>query len=96
VSQSLSTDRDPYSLTVEISDLRVGGTDASVHLDVELWRTASPTVPGRAAINPRILSTGVTVPMGQTVVLGTTAAGDSDGSRALILTVRPQLASTKK
>ena len=40
--------------------------------------------------------TGVTVPMGQTVVLGTTAAADSVGQRALILTVRPQLAPTKK
>ena len=95
VSQSLSTDREPYSLTVEVSDLRVGGSDASVHLDVELWRTIGPLVPGRTAINPRILSTGVTVPMGQTVVLGTTAAGDS-ASRALILTVRPQLVTTKK
>jgi hypothetical protein len=96
VSQSLSTDREPYSLTVEVSDLRVGGSDASVHLDVELWRTIGPLVPGRNAINPRILSTGVTVPMGQTVVLGTTAASDSVGQRALILTVRPQLVPTKK
>lgn len=53
---------------------------------------ARPNLPGHNAT--QLLSTGVTVPIGQTVVLGTSA---TDGSqRALILTVRPQLPAVKR
>jgi hypothetical protein len=97
VSQSIPTERGSYTLMLDVSSLRVAGGDASVHLNVSLWRPAVPSAPGHAgAPASRILMTGVTVPMGQTVVLGTTAAADSVGQRALILTVRPQLAPTKK
>jgi hypothetical protein len=97
VSQSLPTDRETFTLTVDVNDLRIDASNASVHLDVELWRgmTAVPAS-ARQGMSPKILSTGVTVPMGQTVVLGTTAASDSVGQRALILTVRPQLAPAKR
>jgi hypothetical protein len=40
-----------------------------------------------------LFETGVTVPMGNTVVLGTAASHGTE--KALILTVRPQIASTK-
>jgi hypothetical protein len=92
VTQSLAADGEPYSLQVFVSDLRIDGNDASVHLDVELWRTQ---VAGSAPISsPKVLSTGVTVPLGQTVVLGTSAS--DGGKRALILTVRPALAPSPK
>ena len=91
VTQSLSADGDNFTLAVTVSDLRVEGNDASVHLSVSLTRNA---VPSKGQAQASVLSTGVTVPVGQTVVLGT--SGIDSGQRALILTVRPQLASTKK
>jgi hypothetical protein len=45
---------------------------------------------GRIVTSPNVLSTGVTVPVGQTVVLGTSTT--DAGQKALILTVKPQLA----
>jgi hypothetical protein len=96
ISQSLAGEDGNYSLTVDVNDLRVDGANASVHLNVMLWQR--PSIP--------ILSTGVTVPIGQTIVLGTTsiqAKRDSTSTRApagegkaLILTVRPQLVNTKR
>lgn len=92
ITQSLAADGEPYSLQVFVSDLRIEGNDASVHLDVELWRTQ--VAGGAPVMSPKVLSTGVTVPLGQTVVLGTSAS--DGGKRALILTVRPALASSPK
>ncbi len=95
VTQTIAADNETLSLTVEVRDVRVEGNDASVNLYVSLERPAIPaqstgtaSVGGRAAVN--LLTTGVTVPMGQTVLLGTSAS--DNGQRALILTVRPQLA----
>jgi hypothetical protein len=95
VTQTIAADNETLSLTVEVRDVRVEGNEASVNLYVSLERPAIPaqstvtaSVGGRAAVN--LLSTGVTVPMGQTVLLGTSAS--DNGQRALILTVRPQLA----
>jgi hypothetical protein len=83
---------EPFELMVDVGELRSDGSNASVHLDVELVRT--PGMVARNGLNRRLLSTGVTVPIGQTVVLGTSAT--DNGKRALILTVRPQLAPTRK
>ena len=91
VSQVLSAEGDNFTLSVNVSDLRVEGNDASVHLTVSLTKNA---VPSKGLVAASVLSTGVTVPIGQTVVLGT--SGTDNGQRALILTVRPQLASTRK
>lgn len=95
VSQVLSADGDNFTLAMNVSDLRVEGNDASVHLTVSLSRNA---VPSRGLPMTPVLSTGVTVPIGQTVVLGTSGIdnGQPMPQRALILTVRPQLASAKK
>ena len=76
---------------VHVTDMRVDGNDASVHLSVHLMRNG---VPSKAQPASQVLSTGVTVPVGQTVVLGTSAT--DVGQRALILTVRPQLVPVKK
>jgi len=97
VSQTLSVDGEPFILTASISDISPGSTasDASIHIGVSLMRDVVPArgaVPGHAM--SQVLTTGVTVPFGQTVVLGTASVDGS--SRALILTVRPQLAAVKK
>lgn len=91
VTQTISGDSEMLSLSVSVSDVRVEGNDASVNLRVSLERPATMATPA-ANGHPRVdlLSTGVTVPMGQTVLLGTSAS--ENGQRALILTVRPQLA----
>jgi hypothetical protein len=96
VTQTISGDNEMLSLTVEAREVRVEGNDASVNLYVSLLRPAVPaqsngtqSISGRAAVN--LLTTGVTVPMGQTVLLGTSAIDNGKGS-GLILTVRPQLA----
>lgn len=91
VSQALSAEGETFTLQVHVSDVRVEGSNASVHLGVSLMKT-SPLPKGTLA--PMVLSTGVTVPVGQTVVLGTSAT--DTGQRALILTVRPQLTTVKK
>jgi hypothetical protein len=91
VTQTLSADGETFSLQVYVTDLRVDGTEASVHLNVNLMRNG---VPSRGQAPSQVLSTGVTVPVGQTVVLGTSAT--DIGQRALILTVRPQLVPVKK
>ena len=91
VTQSLSADGDVLKLQVQVSDVRVEGNDASVHLSVSLIRDA---VPAKGLAAAAVLSTGVTVPVGQTVVLGTSAT--DGGQRALILTVRPQITTVKK
>ncbi len=90
-TQTIAADNETLSLSVEVRDVRVEGNIASVNLHVLLERPAVPattTAYGRPGVD--LLSTGVTVPMGQTVLLGTSAG--ENGQRALILTVRPQLA----
>ncbi|HEV8446743.1 MAG TPA: hypothetical protein VGQ44_07980 [Gemmatimonadaceae bacterium] len=96
VTQTIAGDNEMLSLTVEAREVRVEGNDASVNLYVSLVRPAVPaqsngtvSVGGRAAVT--LLTTGVTVPIGQTVLLGTSAI-DNGKSSGLILTVRPQLA----
>jgi hypothetical protein len=91
VTQSLSADGETFTLQVHVTDVRVEGNDASVHLGVSLLRNA---VPAKGQPPAPVLSTGVTVPVGQTVVLGTSAI--DVGQRALILTVRPQIAPIKR
>ena len=93
VTQSLSADGDPMTLNVRISELRTEGGEASVQLYVQLYRSSIPATPqngGNGRPLSEVFSTGVRVPIGQTVVLGTSAV--EGGQRAMILTVRPQLA----
>ena len=92
VTQTLSADGDPLSLSVMIRELRTEGSDASVQLYVQLHRQSIPASAQNNGVGrpmSELFSTGVRVPIGQTVVLGTSAA--EGGQRAMILTVRPQL-----
>jgi hypothetical protein len=93
VTQTLSADGDPLTLSVIIRELRTEGSDASVQLLVQLFRQAIAANAQNNGIGrpmSELFSTGVRVPIGQTVVLGTSAV--EGGQRAMILTVRPQLA----
>jgi hypothetical protein len=58
----------------------------SVQLNVSLDKRAAKEVHG-------VISTGLDVPLGHTVVLGTAAT--EKGGRALILTVKPELVRGK-
>ena len=92
VTQTLSADGDPLTLTVIIRELRTEGSDASVQLYVQLNRQSIPASSQNNGVGrpmSELFSTGVRVPIGQTVVLGTSAV--EGGQRAMILTVRPQL-----
>lgn len=93
VTQSLSADGDPLTLNVHIKELRTEGNEGSVQLYVQLMRQSIPATAQNNGVGrplSELFATGVRVPIGQTVVLGTSAA--EGGTRAMILTVRPQLA----
>lgn len=100
-SSTLASGNDRFSLSGDISRV-TGGSDASVRLNVALRPSVAPrdpAVPGAAsdaatmqflsAFSGRdIMSTGLTVPLNQTVVLG---SGAPDvGNRVLILVVRTE------
>ncbi len=91
VVQTLAGDNETLGLDVSVREVRVEGNAASVNLVVTLYKPPiSPAlnVVGRGPVT--LLQTGVTVPTGQTVLLGTSSS--DNGQRALILIVRPQLA----
>jgi hypothetical protein len=88
--QTLAGDQEDYQLRVEVRDVRTEGADASVRLKVSLYALVGGAVRNAGGA---LFETGVTVPMGNTVVLGTAASHGTE--KALILTVRPQIASTK-
>ena len=95
-TQTLAAESEVLTLQAIVGDLRVDGNEASVHLSVELSRPIVAMTNGKA-FSPNVLSTDVTVPIGQTVVLGTAASTiPNAGARALILTVRPQMGTPKR
>jgi hypothetical protein len=73
-----------------------GSSDASVRLTVALEKDMFVTTPvGKSQVaGKELLSTGVSVPIGHTVVLGAASGGSPD--RALILTVRPLLVNERR
>lgn len=88
--QILSGDQQDYQLTADLTDVRTDGADASAHIMVALRPLTSS---GTLTAAGNLFETGVTVPMGNTVVLGTSALHGA--TKALILTVRPQIAGAK-
>jgi len=95
-TQSIIAGGEEYRLHYTAWDVFGDGPDATVHLTVELLRAGQfRGAQGAVAIDPVIFSTGVTIPMGNTVVLGTTGENDGAGNKALILTVRPQIAKAR-
>ncbi len=79
-----------YSIMASIGSIRQSGGAGSVHLTVSLRRT-----PGdHSTPSETVISTGLDVPLGQSIVLGTTAVRGMVG--ALVLVVKPELLVAKK
>lgn len=101
-SQTLMADGRPVQLLATVERVTSEGGSQSVELHVTLSKkdtqTASTATRGSSAttqlrpIDMNLLSTGLTIPMGHTVVIGTAA----DGARALILAVTPHLDQPKR
>jgi hypothetical protein len=70
----------PYLVQADVSQL----PDAMRLDDLRLWEAE----PGGTNYTRRILTTGLTIPMGHTVVIGSAQA--SDGAGTMILTVRAE------
>jgi hypothetical protein len=70
--QTLSADGQDYKLYYEVQDVTLDASGAgSVQLRVSLQKTGTYVVSGSPMHDPILLSTGVTIPIGNTVVLGT-------------------------
>lgn len=91
-SLTVAADKDRFRLIGDVVRVEAeSGSDAgSVRLRVRLAHVPGSTSHGKDAEATTLLSTGLTVPIGQTVVLGSAAPGGQ--TRALILTVRPEVA----
>jgi hypothetical protein len=77
-----------FALGGEVLAVRAG-TGGGVRLRVRLARAPGGTYQGKPIELETLLSTGLTVPIGQTVVLGSAAPGGAN--QAVILAVRPEV-----
>ena len=85
-SESITGDGQKFTVLFKTEDVRMSGADASIKLSLSLSRKWIPN--SNDPSEDLLLTTGVTVPIGQTVVIGSAAL---DKDRAIILTVRPRL-----
>lgn len=82
-------------LTGTVASVNTGDANPTVFLRVLLARPVPVVEKGTGAVMAGgLLGTGLTVPLGQTVVMGSTTPGGS--IQALILVVRPEIAMPKK
>jgi len=80
---------DRFALTGEVAVVQ-GGENGATRIRIRLSRASGATYEGKRLESEMLLSTGLTVPLGQTVVLGSAAPGGAN--KALILAVRPEVA----
>ena len=92
-AQTLQADTERLLLSGEVSEIQAADGAGSVHVRVWLSRSRGVTSVGTEIPEEKLLQTGLSVPLGQTVVLGSAVSGGK--VRALILAVRPEVASTK-
>jgi len=90
-AQTLNADDERLLLTGEVSEIRAADGGGNVYVQVHLSRPRGVIAEGKEIPNERLLQTGVSVPLGQTVVLGSAVPGGK--VRALILAVRPEVAT---
>ena len=94
-SQTVGTGADRMRLDVNVDHAEVQGTGGSVRIRVGLSRTSGTVTSTGAPRSETLLSTGLTIPLGQTVVLGSAVSELGErfpDAKALILTVQPELA----
>ena len=87
-SLTIAAGEERFALNGEVANVQ-GGSTGSTRIRVRLSRALSASYQGKPVEPEVLLSTGLTVPLGQTVVLGSAAPG---GNKALILAVRPDVA----
>jgi len=97
-SQVMSGEGQAYRLDCDVSSISGDGSDASIQLQVSLRKLSGLVASNGSLMGSDVLRTGVSIPIGHTVVLGTSVEPSHPvgNDRALILIVRPQVASTKK
>lgn len=91
----IAADDERLELNGHVNSVNVGEGEPSVHLNVSLIRPV-PVVDAKSGgvMAGGLLGTGLTVPLGQTVVMGSTTPGGK--IMALILVVRPEIAAPRK
>jgi len=87
-SMTIAGGDDRFALTGDVVAVRAG-PNGSTRLRVRLARATPGTYEGKPMQSETLLSTGLTVPIGQTIVLGSAAPGGSN--QAVILAVRPEV-----
>jgi hypothetical protein len=94
-SQTVGDGAERMRLEVQVDGAETQTAPGSVRIQVVLSRSAGVMGPGNNPMRETLLSTGVTIPLGQTVVLGSAVSDLGQrfpDARALILTVQPELA----
>jgi hypothetical protein len=88
-SLTIAAGEERFALGGEVAIVQAGD-GGSTRIRVQLSRVSGGTYQGKPMEAEMLLSTGLTVPLGQTVVLGSAAPGGNN--KALILAVRPEVA----
>jgi hypothetical protein len=92
IQQTMGAGAEQFTLEAQVNDVRVVDGRGTVSITVNLRHPRGAISPANPNPNEMLLSTGVTVPIGQTVVLGSAVSRGS--TKALILTVRPDIAGS--
>ena len=92
-SMTIAGGDDRFALTGDVVAVRAGA-NGSTRLRVRLARATPGTYEGKPMQSETLLSTGLTVPVGQTIVLGSAAPGGAN--QALILAVRPEVSIPRR
>ena len=92
-SMTIAGGEERFALGGDVVAVRAGA-NGSARLRVRLARATPGTYEGRPMQSETLLSTGLTVPIGQTIVLGSAAPGGAN--QALILAVRPEVSIPRR
>jgi hypothetical protein len=88
-SLTIAAGEDRFALNGDVLTVQAANP-GSVRIRVHLSRVAGGSYQGKPIQTETLLTTGLTVPLTQTVILGSAAPGGAD--KALILAVRPEIA----
>jgi len=88
-SLAVAAGEDRFALAGEVAAVQ-GTSPGSTQIRIRLSRASGGTFEGKPMELETLMSTGLTVPLGQTVVLGSAAPGGN--TKAIILAVHPEVA----